>query len=62
MSELDLNELRRRVLQNQSQGSEPANAESKSVFVGPDGTIRMGGANERGVRGESKLPPTIFAF
>ena len=64
MSELDLNELRRRVLQNQNQGSDatPTSGNGGSVFVGPDGTIRMGGANDRGVRNESKLPPTVFAF
>jgi hypothetical protein len=64
MSELDLNELRRRVLQNQNQGSDasPASGNGGSVFVGPNGEIRMGGANDRGVRNESKLPPTVFAF
>lgn len=64
MSELDLNELRRRVLQNQNQGSDTSQpgGNGGSVFVGPDGTIRMGGANDRGVRNESKLPPTVFAF
>jgi hypothetical protein len=61
MSELDLNELRRRVLQNQDQGSDSTQGNGGSVFVGPDGTIRMGGANDRGVRNESKLPPTVFA-
>ena len=52
MSELDLNELRRRVLQNQNQGSDATQpgGNGGSVFVGPDGKIRMGGANDRGVR------------
>lgn len=61
MAELDLNELRKRVLNNQSQSSEGTTPDSQSVFVGPDGTIRMGNSNSRGVRNESKLPPTVFA-
>jgi len=62
MAELDLNELRRRVIQNQAQGPGSTPREDQSVFVGPDGAIRMGNSNSRGVRGESKLPPTIFAL
>jgi hypothetical protein len=61
MAELDLNELRKRVLDNQNQASGSAIPDSQSVFVGPDGTIRMGNSNSRGVRNESKLPPTVFA-
>jgi hypothetical protein len=59
MAELDLNELRRRVIQNQNSGDTQSN--NQSVFVGPNGEIRMGENNDRGVRNESKLPPTVFA-
>jgi hypothetical protein len=60
MAELDLNELRRRVIQNQNSGD--TQSTNQSVFVGPNGEIRMGENNDRGVRNESKLPPTVFAL
>jgi hypothetical protein len=60
MAELDLNELRRRVVDNQNSGD--TQSTSQSVFVGPNGEIRMGENNDRGVRNESKLPPTVFAI
>jgi hypothetical protein len=60
MAELDLNELRRRVVQNQNSGD--TQSTNQSVFVGPNGEIRMGENNDRGVRNESKLPPTVFAL
>lgn len=65
MSEqLDLNQLRATVLRNQQQGGTTSDAES--VFITPEGEIRMGdsGAGQAGGRGErtgTKLPPTIFA-
>lgn len=60
MSELDLNELRRRIVENQNSGD--TQSTNQSVFVGPNGEIRMGENNDRGVRNESKLPPTVFAL
>jgi hypothetical protein len=62
MSEIDLNELRRRILESQRQGTDTSSADGKSVHVGPGGQILIGNANERGIREASKLPPTIFAF
>ena len=59
MTELDLNELRRRVLQNQERGPDADISDENAVFVTPSGSIEMG--QDRGVRPGTKLPPTIFA-
>lgn len=67
--QLDLNELRARVLQNQQRGQRDQNVpDSESIFITPEGRIQVGNANsssgtnaDRGTRTGSKLPPTVFA-
>lgn len=59
MDELDLNELRARVLQNQERGPDADVSDENAVFVTPSGSIEMG--RDRGVRPGTKLPPTVFA-
>lgn len=62
--QLDLNQLRERVLQNQRRGS--TTSDNESVFITPEGQIEVGnsGASQgtnRGTRTGTKLPPTVFA-
>lgn len=64
--QLDLNELRTRVLQSQRNGN--PTPDSESIFITPEGRIQVGNANSpsdsnatRGTRTGSKLPPTVFA-
>jgi|GEM_PF-1218698 len=63
-NQLDLNQLREKVLQNQRRGS--TTPDNESVFITPEGQIEIGnsGASQgtnRGTRTGTKLPPTIFA-
>jgi len=57
MENLDLNELRRRLLANQQNGS---SNEENAVYVDPTGKIIMGGRN-RGQQNVSRVPDKTFA-
>jgi|LakMenEpi03Aug12_release.lakeMendotaPanAssembly.Ray.scaffolds.fasta_scaffold5398185_1 hypothetical protein len=55
MDNIDLNELRRRLLANQQQGS---STDDTAVFITPEGRIQ---SNNRGVQNSSKVPDRTFA-
>lgn len=57
MENLDLNELRRRLLTNQQRGTSD---ENDAVYVNKDGNIIMGGRN-RGEQNVSRVPDKTFA-
>jgi hypothetical protein len=57
MENLDLNELRRRLLTNQQRGT---SGENDAVYVNKDGNIIMGGRN-RGEQNVSRVPDKTFA-
>jgi hypothetical protein len=57
MENLDLNELRRRLLTNQQRGTSD---EDDAVYVNKDGNIIMGGRN-RGEQNVSRVPDKTFA-
>jgi hypothetical protein len=55
MENIDLNELRRRLLANQQRGS---STNEEAVFITPEGRIQQGG---RGIQNGSKVPDRTFA-
>jgi len=57
MENLDLNELRRRLLTNQQRGT---SGENDAVYVDSKGNIIMGGRN-RGEQNVSRVPDKTFA-
>lgn len=67
MPDIDLNQLRQTVLNNQTRGPSQPPSDDEAVFITPEGTVQVGNqapggsTTNRGDRTLTKLSPTIFA-
>ena len=67
MPDIDLNQLRTTVLNQQTRGPSQPPSDNEAVFITPDGKVQVGNqapggsTTNRGGRTPTKLPPTIFA-
>jgi len=67
MPDIDLNQLRKRVIDEQTRGPSQPSSDDEAVFITPDGRVQVGkqapggSTTNRGGRTPTKLPPTIFA-
>ena len=68
MPDIDLNQLRQTVLDQQTRGPSQPPSDDEAVFITPEGTVQVGrqptngSTPNRGNRTATKLPPTVFAL
>ena len=67
MPDIDLNQLRDKVIAGQGDPTHPP-SDDEAVFITPEGTVQVGSqptngsTPNRGNRTATKLPPTVFAL